>query len=75
MCFLSSHLFPFFLCVASHDDVQMGHLYQASPAAGASINPSHLPWSVYVYYPDGFPREPTMGRNTNVMGYPFLEGT
>lgn len=49
----------------------MGYLCQAGPAAGAPIDLSHLPWSVYVYGPDGFAHEHAVGRNTYVMGYPF----
>lgn len=37
-CSSSSHLFPFFLCIASHDDIQ-----KLGPAASAPIDPSHLP--------------------------------
>ena len=53
----------------------MEYLCQASPTAGAPINPPHLPWSVYAYNPDDFAQERVVGHNTNVMGYPFPEGT
>ena len=43
----------------------MEHLCQAGPTIGAPIDPSRLPWSVYAYGAD----------NTNVMGYPFPDGT
>ena len=75
ICSSSSHLFPFFLCIVSHDDIQMEYLCQASPAVGAPIDPPHLPWSIYAYDPNGFARKHMVGRNTNVMGYPFPEGT
>lgn len=71
MCSPSSYLFRPFLCIASHNDVQMGYLCQAGPGAGAPIDLSHLPWSVYVYGPDGFAHEHAVGCNTYVMGYPF----
>ena len=76
MCSLSSHSFPFFLlCITSHDDIQMEYLCQAGPTAGALINPPHLSWSVYTYSPNDFAREHVVGRNKNVMGYPFPMGT
>ena len=53
----------------------MKHVCQEGPTANAIINPPCLPWSVYVYGPDGFARERHVGRNTNVIGYPFLKGT
>ena len=53
----------------------MKHLCQVGPAAGAIIDPPRLPWSVYAYGPGGFAWEHPVGRNTNVMGYPFPEGT
>ncbi|KAK9996736.1 hypothetical protein SO802_021422 [Lithocarpus litseifolius] len=37
--------------------------------------PPRLPWSVYAYGPDDFAQERPVGRNTNVTGYPFPEGT
>ena len=72
---LLSHLFPFFLCIALHNDVHMGYSRQAGLVTSAPLDPPCLLWSVYVYSLDGFDRELTMGHNTNVMGYPFLEGT
>ena len=66
---------PIFLCIASHNDVHIGYSCHAGPATGAPINPLHLPWSVYVYGPDVFTREHLVGRNINVMGYHFPEGT
>ena len=45
------------------------------PYYWCSLNPLHLPWSVYVYGPDVFTREHLVGRNINVMGYHFPEGT
>ena len=75
VCVLPSHSFPLFLCIASHNDVHMGYSCQAGPTAGAPIDPPHLPWSVYVYGLDGFAHDRPVGRKTNVMGYPFLEGT
>ena len=56
-------------------DIQMEHLCQAGPTTGAPIDLPHLPRSVYAYGPNGFTREISVGRNTNVTGYPFLEGT
>ena len=75
ICSSFSHLFPFFLCIVSHDDIQMEYLCQASPVASAPIDPPHLPWSIDAYDPNGFARKHMVGRNTNVMGYPFPEGT
>lgn len=75
VCVLPSHLFLFFDCIASHNDFHMGYLCQAGPIASAPINPPHLPWSTYFYGPSGFTCERTMGRNKNVVGYPFPEGT
>ena len=51
----------------------MKRLSQEDPAVGAIIDPPHLPWSVYAYGPDGFAQECPVGRNTNVMGYPFVK--
>lgn len=31
ICTSFSHLFPFFFCITSHDDIQMEHLCQAGP--------------------------------------------
>ena len=67
--------FLFFLCITSHDDIQMEYLCQAGPITGAPINSPHLPWLVYAYNPDDFARKRVVGHNTNVMGYPFPEGT
>ena len=53
----------------------MENLCQASPTTGAPIDLPHLPRSAYAYGPNGFTREIPVGRNTNVTGYPFLEGT
>ena len=53
----------------------MKRLCQEGLAANAFIDPPHLPLSVYAYGPDGLARERLVGHNTNVMGYPFLEGT
>ena len=53
----------------------MGYLCQVGPTMGTPIDPPHLPWLVYVYGPNSFACEHAMGRNTNVMGYPFLKGT
>ena len=53
----------------------MEYLCQASPAVGAPIDPPHLPWSIYAYDPNGFSRKHMVGRNINVMGYPFPERT
>ena len=75
ICVLLSHSFPFFLCIASHIDVHMGYLCQTNLATGAHIDSPCLLWSVYVYDPNGFARKRAVGRNINVMGYPFLEGT
>ena len=66
--------FPFF-CIASHNDVHMGHSCQVGPIAGAPLDPLRLPWLVYVYGPNGFTHEHAVGHNTNVMGYLFLKGT
>ncbi|KAL0001407.1 hypothetical protein SO802_015188 [Lithocarpus litseifolius] len=44
-------------------------------ATGVIINPLCLHWLVYAYGPDSFAREQLVGRNTNVTGYPFPEGT
>ena len=54
VCVLLSHSFPFFLCIASHNDVHMGYLCQAGPTVGAPIDLPRLPWSIYVYGLDGF---------------------
>ena len=75
VCVLPSHSFPFFLCIASHIDVHMGYSCQASPATVAHINSPRLLWSVFVYDPNGFACKHAVGRNINVMGYLFLEGT
>ena len=75
MCSSLAHLFPFFLYVASHDDIQMEYLCKAGLAAGTPIDPSRLPWLVYAYSLNGFVHERAMGRNINVMGYPFLDDT
>ena len=53
----------------------MKHLCQEGLTIGALIDPPHLPWLVYAYDPDDFAREHPIGRNINVMVYPFLEGT
>ncbi|KAL0004811.1 hypothetical protein SO802_012372, partial [Lithocarpus litseifolius] len=45
------------------------------PTASEPINPSHLPWMVYTYDPDGFARERPEPRNPNVMGYHFPPST
>lgn len=55
--------------------VHMEYSCQASPVVGVLLNPPYLPWSVYVYGPNGFSREHDVGRNTNVIGYSFPEGT
>lgn len=47
----------------------------ASLTAGGPPNPPHLPWSVYAYGLDVVAQECTMGRNPNVIGYPFPQGT
>ena len=46
----------------------MGYPHQVGPVAGAPIDPPHLPWSVYVYGPDGFACKHAMGSNTNLLG-------
>ncbi|KAL0004875.1 hypothetical protein SO802_012436 [Lithocarpus litseifolius] len=46
-----------------------------APASSVPIDPPHLPWTVYAYGPDGFAKEGPVPCNTNVMGYPFLDGT
>ena len=69
MCSSLAHLFPFFLYVASHDDIQMEYICKAGLAAGTPIDPSRLPWLVYTYGFDGFACECVMDCNTNVMGY------
>ena len=75
VCVLLSHSFPFFLCIASHNDVHMGYSCQAGPTVGAPIDLPRLPWSIYVYGLDGFAWEHVVGYNTNVMGDLFPEGT
>ncbi|KAL0015352.1 hypothetical protein SO802_002421 [Lithocarpus litseifolius] len=45
------------------------------PAAGELIDPSHLPWTVYAYGPDGFAWERVVPCNPNVIGYPFPSNT
>ena len=50
----------------------MEPLCQVGPAASAPINPSHLPWLVYAYDPNGFVGESAVGCNTNVVGTPSL---
>ena len=47
----------------------------AGLAVSSPIDPPHLPWLVYTSSPDGFSREHPMGRNPNVMGYPFPPST
>ena len=64
-----------FFCILVHGDIQLKYLYQDAPAPSVPINPPHLPWKVYAYDPNGFARERLVPRNTNFMGYPFLEGT
>ena len=34
-----------------------------------------MPWLVYAYDPDGFAQERPIGRNKNVIGYPFPDDT
>ena len=53
----------------------MKHLCQEGLVAGAIIDPPCLPQLVYAYGPNGFAQEHLVGRNTNVTGYPLLEGT
>ena len=53
----------------------MKHLCQEGPVIDAIIDPPCLPWFVYAYGPDGCAQEHPIWCNTNVMGYPFLEGT
>ena len=75
---ISFSLFSFislFLCIASHNDVHIGYLCQVGPTTSAPIDPRRLPWSIYVYGPDGFTHKRAKGHKTNVMGNPFLEGT
>ena len=62
---------------SAHGDKQLWWLCQgaASPATVSFVGPPHLPWLVYAYGPDGFAREHPVGRNLNVMGYPFLAST
>jgi len=52
----------------------MGYSCQANSIAGAFIDLSHLPWSVYVYDPNSFASEHVVGRNTNVIGHSFPKG-
>ena len=72
LSFLFNHSSFAFLCIGN---IQTKHLYQTGPAASASIDRPSLPWSVYVYGPDGFAREQPIGRNINVTSYPFPDGT
>ena len=53
----------------------MKHLCQEGPVAGTLIDPPYLPWLVYAYDPDGFAQERPIGRNKNVIGYPFPDDT
>ena len=53
----------------------MEHLCQVGLTASSLIDPPRLPQSVYAYGLNDFAWEHLVGRNTNVMGYPFLEGT
>ena len=71
--FLFSFISFFFLYITLHDDIQMEYLCQASPTAGAPINPPHLPWSVYACNPDDFSWEYVVGHNINVI-VPFSWG-
>ena len=64
-----------FFCILVHSDIQLKYLYQDAPTPSIPIDPPHLPWTVYAYGPDGFTREHPVPRNTNVMGYPFPDGT
>ena len=74
VCVLPSHSFPFFLCIALHNDFHIGYSCQANSIASASIDLSHLPWSVYIYGPNGFASEHVVGRNIDVIGYSFPKG-
>ena len=47
----------------------------AGLVVGGPIDLHHLPWLVYSYGSDGFAWEHPMGRNLNVIGYPFPQGT
>ena len=75
ICVLPFHLVPFFFHIASHNDVRTRYSCQDGPIASALIDPSHLPWLVFIYGPGGFDREHVVGHNTNVMCYHFLEDT
>ena len=56
-------------------NIEMKHLCQVGPVAGALIDPPRFPWSIYTNGLDGFARERPISCNTNVMGYPFHDGT
>jgi len=64
-----------FFCILEYGDTQMKHLYQVAPSPSVPNDPSHLPWMVYAYSPNGFARECPMPRNPIVMGYPLAPGT
>ena len=69
---------PFLLLhFLARDDTQLWWLCQgvASSTTRDFVDPSHLPWLVYAYGLNGFARERHVGRNPNVMGYLFPEGT
>ena len=64
-----------FFCILVQGDVSLKYLYQDAPTPSVPNDPLHLPWIVYVYGPGNFARKCPMPRNTNVTGYPFLDGT
>ena len=64
-----------FFCILVHGDIQLKYLYEDALAPSVPIDPSRQPQTVYAYGPNGFARVRPMHYNTNVMGYPFPEGT
>ena len=74
VCILSlSSFFSLYLAYVACDDAQMWWSCQdtTGPIAGGPVDPPYLPWSICTYGPDAFARERPVGRNSNVIGYPF----
>ena len=74
MYFLSSISLFFLSCISCMWWYSTWRSFQgaAGPLVGGPINPTHLPWSIYTYGPDGFAWEHLVGHNLNVMAIPFL---
>ena len=76
--YLLSFLFPFYIpclcCMWWYSNVLI-MLGYGWPILGGPVDPPHLPWLVYTWGTDGFARERPVGRNPNVISYPFPQGT